>query len=162
MEKLRSTIKKFIKNVLLLVPYLNTKIKNYDWLVQVVHNCGFPPGHFYSPIPNLSEIESEAKAIFADKDLEEINLNTEKQIRLLEKIKIFYSEYPYTDNNYDNQRYRYKKSGAFYRYSDSVFLFGMIRNFRPKSIIEVGSGHSSAIMLDTDDFFLIVISSLHL
>ena len=153
MEKLRSAIKKFIKNVLLLVPYLNTKIKNYDWLVQVVQNCGFPPGHFYSPIPNLSEIESEAKAIFADKDLEEINLNTEQQVRLLEKIKIFYSDYPYKGNNYDNQRYRYEKSGAYYRYSDSVFLFGMIRNFKPKSIIEVGSGHSSAIMLDTDEFF---------
>ena len=38
-----------------------------------------------------------------------------------------------------------------YTYSDAVFLYGMLRHARPKRIVEVGSGFSSAAMLDTID-----------
>ena len=33
-------------------------------------------------------------------------------------------------------------------------LYGMLRHYRPARVIEVGSGFSSAVMLDTRDRFL--------
>jgi len=155
MEKLKSIFKKFIKNILLLVPFVKTRNRDYDRIRLLLYKAGWEPGHFYSPIPNLVDIEREAETIFSDRNLKEVNLNTENQLRLLQKLKMYYSDYPYKTNNYESQGYRYinNKYKAYYRFSDSVFLFCMIRNFNPKKIIEVGSGHSSAIMLDTDERF---------
>ena len=35
----------------------------------------------------------------------------------------------------------------------AISKFSIINHFKPKKIIEVGSGHSSAVMLDTNEFF---------
>ncbi len=59
-----------------------------------MYNSGYVPGHYYSPIPNIAEVERDADRIFADKDLVGINLNTEDQIKLLEKFKTYYPDYP--------------------------------------------------------------------
>ncbi|MBM4145209.1 MAG: class I SAM-dependent methyltransferase, partial [Nitrospira sp.] len=40
-----------------------------------------------------------------------------------------------------------------YLYSDAIILYCMIRHTQPKKIIEVGSGYSSCVMLDTNDIF---------
>ena len=160
MKRIIKIIKKILMNFLLSIPFIRTKIKYYDRIVweynrldQIVKNCGFEPGHFYSPIPNLIEIEKEASNIFVDKKLEGINLNTEDQINLLEEFKTYYPSYLYDSENMKDQKFRYIKEGAFYRFSDSVFLYCMMRSFKPKKIIEIGSGHSSAIMLDTNERF---------
>ena len=41
-----------------------------------------------------------------------------------------------------------------YSYSDAIVLYSMMRHLRPQRIIEVGSGFSSAVMLDTNELFL--------
>jgi hypothetical protein len=146
---------KALKNLLLQIPFVKTKIKRFDELNLMIYNSGFDPGHYYSSVPDLKEIEENASAIFGDKKLEEVNLNTDNQLALLEKLKTYYPQYPYFDNAVDTAKLRYIKSDkAFYRYSDAVFLYCIIRHFQPTKIIEVGSGHSSAIMLDTNEFYL--------
>lgn len=153
MNKLKVNIKKAVKNFLLLIPFVKTKIHHYNRANILLHNSGFEPGHFYSPIPNLSEIEKDMDRIFTDKVLLGVDLNKEYQMNLLDEFKSYYSEYPYLSNKKELQGYRYKKEGAYYRFSDSVFLYSMIRSFKPKKIIEIGSGHSSAIMLDVNELF---------
>ncbi len=167
MKKIKDIVKKTTKKILLTVPFIKSRIKYYDSIVQqnniliqqnkhlrqIINNCGFEPGHYYSPIPNLSEINKEEAHIFIDKNLAEINLNTENQVKLLNELKVYYSDYPYKGKDSNMLNYRYKKEGAFYRFSDSVFLFCMMRHFKPQRIIEIGSGHSSAIMLDTNEHF---------
>lgn len=135
-------IKKITKFLLLKAPF----VRHY---YQIVSDYGFKPGHYYSTIPNLKEIEENADVIFSEKKLAEIELNTENQIKLLNTFKSFYSGYPYLKEC----SLRYKKGGAWYRYSDSVFLYCMMRSFRPERIIEVGSGDSSLIMLDTIELY---------
>ena len=153
MKKIKTIIKKVTKRLLLSIPIVKTRIKHYDYIRKVIFNAGWEPGHYYSPIPDLIEIERDADNIFGDKELGEIDLNIENQIRLLEKFKSYYPDYPYNSEPSQNQNFRYKKEGAFYRFSDSIFLYCMIRYFKPKKIIEVGSGHSSALMLDTNEYF---------
>ena len=41
-----------------------------------------------------------------------------------------------------------------YSYSDALFLYFMLRHLQPRRVIEVGSGYSSAVMLDTNERFL--------
>jgi predicted O-methyltransferase YrrM len=48
---------------------------------------------------------------------------------------------------------RYYFNNDIYTYSDGIFLYSTIRKFQPKKIIEVGSGFSSALMMDTNDLF---------
>lgn len=137
------SIKKSIKFFLLKIPFIN----NY---YQIIFSSRFKPGHYHSTIPNLREIEEDTDVIFGEKELAGIELNTENQLQLLNTFKSFYLSYPYTKES----SLRYKKEGAWYRYSDSVFLYCMLRSFEPKRIIEVGSGNSSLIMLDTSELFL--------
>jgi len=56
------------------------------------------------------------------------------------------------EKRHSNQRYFFENPN--YGYADGVFLYCMIRYLRPRRIIEVGSGYSSCIMLDTNDLFL--------
>jgi hypothetical protein len=48
---------------------------------------------------------------------------------------------------------RYKLSNDYYFFADGIVLYSMIRHFKPSSIIEIGSGFSSALMLDMNDLF---------
>jgi hypothetical protein len=48
---------------------------------------------------------------------------------------------------------RYYFNNGSYEYTDAIILYSFIRHFKPKKIIEIGSGFSSAVMLDTNDIF---------
>jgi predicted O-methyltransferase YrrM len=143
----------FLKNALSRVPFVKERMKHNSFLLESFNKCGYEPGHYYSPIPDLDEVENNSETIFNKKKLENIDLNIEKQLSLLSELKEFYSSYPYNSKQNEDSL-RYKKEDAWYRFSDAVFLYCMLRRFQPRKIIEVGSGHSSAIMLDTNEYFL--------
>src|SRR5262249_46344812 len=42
----------------------------------------------------------------------------------------------------------------WYKQADSIVLYSMLRLFRPRHVVELGSGFSSALMLDVNDRFL--------
>lgn len=121
---------------------------------QHVHRF-VPPGHFYSPLPDLAEIEREASRLFpADppRTVAGIDLREDAQLALLESLLPFYAEMPFTPEAQPGLRYRFE-NGAF-SYSDAIFLYVMLRHCRPRRVIEVGSGHSSCVTLDTSERFL--------
>jgi hypothetical protein len=153
MKKTQSSLKRLLNSMFFKIPFIGPRTRHYNYLKEAIDNCGFEPGHFYSPVPNLIEIEKDSSNIFIDKDLPGIDLNTENQIKLLEEFKTYYPEYPYFSGNVSHQNLRYKKDDAWYRYSDCVFLYCMMRRFKPKRIFEIGSGHSSSIMLDINERF---------
>ena len=49
---------------------------------------------------------------------------------------------------------RYQFDNGFFAYDDGLVLHCMLRRIRPRRVVEVGSGWSSACMLDTNDLFL--------
>ena len=59
---------------------------------------------------------------------------------------------PFKDEKSENQRYCFINDA--YSYTDAIILYSFIRHFKPKQIIEIGSGHSSAVMLDTRETFV--------
>ncbi|NER83054.1 MAG: DUF4214 domain-containing protein [Leptolyngbya sp. SIO1D8] len=111
-----------------------------------------PPGHFYSAIPSQKEREAFlAEDLSGIDEIPGVNLNIQKQVDLLNQFKQYYEECPFPDNKTEQFRYYYLNPA--YSYGDALTLYGMMRHFKPKRIIEMGSGFSSCAMLDTNDHF---------
>jgi len=113
-----------------------------------------PNGHFYSPIPSPTEVQRDEKRIFSawPRTLPDIDLRESEQIALLRKIAGFYPDLPFKADRVDGLRYHYNNTA--YGCSDAIFLNGMLRHIKPRRVIEIGSGHSSCMTLDTNDLWL--------
>lgn len=144
------SIKQIIKNIVDGLPYVRT-LKNEGKLFNSLKEKMFvEPGHFYSPITDPNEIIKNDQIIFKNKrELTGIDLNKTQQFEYLESFKNYYKLLFFTDLPIEGNRYYYNNS--FYSYSDVIFLFSMIMHCKPKKIIEIGSGFSSAAMLDVNE-----------
>ena len=117
-------------------------------------NSHFPAGHYYSPIVSVDEIKKRADEIWKNENVDGIvgiELKREDQLALVKNFEKFYAEIPFAENKSNGHRYYFENQ--FYSYTDAIMLYSMIRHFKPKQIIEVGSGFSSAVMLDTNELF---------
>jgi predicted O-methyltransferase YrrM len=110
------------------------------------------PGHFYSPIPDLREIDANVDAIFdrSRKTVGAIDLNEREQLRLIHAFATTYKEMPFQEK--PTPGYRYYLDNPFFSFGDGVILYSFLRHFKPKRVIEIGSGFSSAAMLDVRDY----------
>lgn len=114
----------------------------------------FPPGHFYSPIPDLAEVRKRQKEIFdrSMSTLPGIDLRVADQLALLPEFGRFYPEMPFEDAPVDGLRYGFVN--RFFGAGSGVALYSMLRHLNPPRLVEVGSGWSSALALDVNDRFL--------
>lgn len=152
MNNFKSTIKK--------LPGLLRVYKAYKFFFSMAKssNSRFinfaPPGHFYSPIPDLNNVMAKQDSLF-DRDSKEcpgIDLRENSQLELLEKISSYYDDLPFPETPGYSTRYYYKN--GLFGYGDAIILYSFLRHFRPQRVIEAGSGFSSALMLDTNRLFL--------
>ena len=142
---------KTIKNLLNRLPYIRTLYRENKTLKR---NSRFPSGHFYSPIVSLEELKQKEEKIWKlNKDNEPlgISLNFESQRQLLKEFTTYYKELPFNKTKSNSLRYYFENK--FYSYTDGIVLYSMIRHFKPKRIIEIGSGFSSSVMMDTNQLF---------
>ena len=117
-----------------------------------IYKKGYPPGHYYSPVVSVDEVRLHAEKIFnPEAALHGIDLNTEGQTVLLHQLKENYAEVPYLDADVKGLRYYFNNNT--FEYADAIFLHLMIRHLKPKRIIEIGSGFSSAVMMDTNELY---------
>ncbi len=113
-----------------------------------------PPGHFYSPLPDLDLVNRDRGRLF-DRDVAGvpgIDNNTVAQLALAKDLAMFYGDLPFTPAKSNGLRYYFEN--PYFRYTDAIILYSMLRHYRPRRVVEVGSGFSSAVMLDTSDRFL--------
>lgn len=111
-----------------------------------------PGGHFYSPIPSADDVDAASRAQRAIGSLPGIDLNEPAQLALLNELSPFYSTLPFTDAGAPGLRYRFENES--YSYADGILLYSMLRYLRPRRLIEIGSGYTSALSLDTNERFL--------
>ena len=136
------------------LPYLNQVFLERDQLRTQSKKLGFPPGHFHSPIPCVEEIRHKEAQIFdyAPRAIPAVDLNEEQQLALFQAFKRHYKEQPF--EAYKREGIRYFFENGYYPYADGIILYCMLRETRPRQVIEVGSGYSSCLMLDTNQLFL--------
>ena len=116
--------------------------------------CRFPPGHFYSPVVDIDYIKSNKNSIWSGikkNAIPGISLNEQEQISLAKSFESYYEEMPFEDKPRKGMRYGFQNGS--YSYTDAITLYAIMRHFKPEKIIEVGSGYSSAAMLDVNEIF---------
>lgn len=109
----------------------------------------YPPGSFYSPIPAETEIPTEIDK--SGKEVAGIDMRETAQLELLRELARYHDEIPFAAEPRDGLRFHF--DNEYYSFCDATVLYAMLRHFQPKRVIEVGSGFSSAVMLDTRDRF---------
>ena len=114
-----------------------------------------PRGHYYSALPQIEDGAQHAANVARSETsagLPDINLHAAAQRDLLEKMCALYPEFDWTRNRTPGRRFHFDQE--YYMQADSLCLYAMLRLCRPRRVIEVGSGFSSALMLDVNERFL--------
>ena len=123
-----------------------------------------PPGHFYSVFPDLDGVRQRKKEIFGPpaEGIPGISEHIEKQLALAEELAPLFQDFPYRFSPGEN-RVRGELNGKPLRFVsseanktfhlDAVILQAMLRHYKPNRVVEIGSGYSSATMLDTRERF---------
>jgi predicted O-methyltransferase YrrM len=107
-----------------------------------------PPGHFYSPLLSRQDIDTGV-ALPVIEEGGAIAVSLASQVKLLERLRPYYDRQPFPKEQTAGRRF-YLDNPAFCYY-DAIVLHCLMRHLAPRRIVEVGSGFSSAAMLDTAD-----------
>jgi predicted O-methyltransferase YrrM len=108
-----------------------------------------PPGHFNSPLPSHAEIAAAYSRGGFGPPFPAVDLNAAEQLTRLERFAAYYPEQPFPDQPTAGRRFHLANSS--YGHHDAIMLYCMLRESRPGRIVEVGSGFSSAAILDLNE-----------
>jgi predicted O-methyltransferase YrrM len=115
---------------------------------KVVHST-FPAGHYHSPVVDPKSVKdyvtNERGAGLHS--LPGIPLDVDSMRKLWLQNLNFIRTTPFTDEASASNRYSYL--GGPYPWGDAIILRMMIHHLKPTQIIEIGSGYSSACILDS-------------
>ncbi len=112
----------------------------------------FPLGHYHSPFPSDADVDRVARARErATAEIPGVDLNVAGQLALLQELAPFAHAAELPREPHPDWRFRH--DNPFFSNGDADCLHAMIRHVRPRRIVEVGSGFSSALILDTNDRF---------
>ena len=78
-----------------------------------------------------------------------VDLNEAAQLAMLDALAEHYAEQPYSEEPREGLRYRLDNPA--FGPGDALVLYGMLRHHEPARVIEVGSGHSSCVILDVNE-----------
>jgi hypothetical protein len=135
-----------------LIRFLLDRLPYIGSLREQVRAAGsFPAGHYHSPIPAVADIRARLQAQSAVTDMAGVDLRPERQAELLRGFTTFYPDLPFPQHRTTGLRYYFNQT--VFCYADAILLYSFLRQFQPRRIIEIGSGFSSAVMLDTIDRF---------
>jgi len=105
----------------------------------------FPAGHYHSPIPDLNVCNKDL-IWKRDPKIPGINMNVEKQLKFFNNFnKLSFEEEPSTQFRY------FLKDNNYFGYYDALTLCNLLIYAKPKNVIEIGSGFTSAVMLDINE-----------
>lgn len=118
------------------------------------YNAVMPFNHYESPYPDIVEIHKNEIQLFdRHREVLDVDFNVEEQLNLIKEMESYeLPEWPNEKGMRNKTRYYYN-NGMFDKGSADA-LYYMIRMVQPETIIEVGSGFSTAVMLDTNELFM--------
>jgi predicted O-methyltransferase YrrM len=143
----------FVQGLLDRTPYVGRLRRRLRELGQEVASLrkaegAFPAGHYYSPVPSPIQVEQYLNSSkYGSTSPDEVNINNDAHTSLIEAFSEFYNQRPFPEQKKADCRYYFAQT--MFVHSDAIVLHCFLRHVRPKHIIEIGSGFSSAVMLDT-------------
>jgi hypothetical protein len=132
---------------------LRSLVKDSPSLNQLIFVAGTVKGHFYSPIPSLKELRADRQRVFGEvpREIPGVDLREEQQLQLLRVMQGYYAEQPFASGRSGGMLYSFENDQ--FGHCDAIMLYGMMRHSQPRRIVEVGSGHTSCVMADTNRLF---------
>jgi len=116
----------------------------YLWEKKGFH---ITPVDFYFPIPDTRELGDELWTKHSD--MVGVDLNESRQLKLLELfLSQFKNEYDYFPRQKTTTPYRYYLNNGGLSSIDGEILYCMVRHFKPKRVIEIGSGNSTYLFAE--------------
>lgn len=114
-----------------------------------------PPGHFYSPIPSRKELANDRERIFCQNfsEVPEVEIRGAAQLQLLSCLAKHFQAVQLPVHPQPPRRF-YLGNDYFFG-TDAAVLAAMLLENQPAQYVEIGSGYSSALVLDIRDEFLI-------
>lgn len=114
----------------------------------------WPSGHFYSPVVSRTEVRQDWQRLAHGRPPTAIDLRTAAQKELLRALSHHFASLPFPETKTTGLRYYFDNPS--YNYGDALIYWSMLNHFKPKRIVEIGSGFSSALALDTIDVLALV------
>ena len=117
----------------------------------------WPDGHFYSPVVDPDEVLRDQGRIWPTEPRTlGIDFNHERQREFItSEFARYMRDYDYPDERVDGEEgTQFYSNNPMFGLLDSRALFVLLRSLRPKRVIEVGSGFSSALTIDVSRRFL--------
>jgi predicted O-methyltransferase YrrM len=111
----------------------------------------FPAGHFHSPVVDPATIGAYYVRSRASgpADLHGIDIDTDRMLAFwADNLDVMRAT---SFQAKKNDRHRFFYEGAPYPPGDAIVLRAMIAHWRPARVVEIGSGFSTACMLDSAD-----------
>ena len=110
----------------------------------------FPPGHFYSPIPSVKEVRRQESRIFGrPASIPGVDLNEPGQRQIIAALAQYFPHIELSEKKRAGARFFYENPN--YGRGEAIIYAGMLHYVRPRRVIEVGSGYTTLLLLDTLD-----------
>jgi predicted O-methyltransferase YrrM len=107
------------------------------------------PGYHGSTLPGLREVMADRERIFrATLPCNDgVELHEDAQLALLERFIGYFPDFRPAPGPTPDRLYHLDND--MFGFNDAFVLYAMLREVQPARVVEVGSGYSSALMLDT-------------
>lgn len=117
---------------------------------EVEYMNSFPFNHYESPFAQKKELEIYKKQNHTQSILD-LNINLDAQLKLLPKL--ITRRYDFLKKKEENN-FRYYSENSFFVEGDALLLNSIILEYHPHRVIEIGSGLSTCVMLDTREYWI--------
>jgi hypothetical protein len=107
------------------------------------------PGHFYSPIPSVESVQAYKDTL--PREVTGIDLRENEQKAWVTTLAPLIQSHCFPVQQTPDRRYYLEN--LYFPYADALLTQALLRYLKPSRLVEVGSGFSSASMLDTQDHF---------
>ena len=127
--------------ILILKYYRNNSLNNFPLSKKVLLRIGVFPiiDHYYEPLFNKKHLRYSLRK---DRKLPGIDFNDNEQLKILDCFN-YNDELLKIPINKRSDNLEYYYNCGIFTYGDAEYLYNIIRHFKPKKIIEIGSGYST-------------------
>lgn len=111
------------------------------------------PGHFYSPVPDMRDIEAQDQRLFAERHaVPGVDLHVATQLARFRTLAGIARLNPLART--PGETTRYGLDNPNYAIGDASMLQAMLVDLEPRRYFEVGSGYTTALAVDVNERFL--------
>jgi hypothetical protein len=133
----------------------------FGFINKLIGGGKYAPGHFYSPAPSRNDYfgikpEWQNFPLITPLSLPGIDLRLKNQVALIHKFGQSLQLLSFPSEALNGRHYY--SNNVYFGLGDALVLSGFIAKLKPSKIIEIGSGFSTAVMVDAAKYFCLDIN----